>query len=560
MDIRLTMLRPNTNILSECWVKIIKRTQQSALFFTLYCLLMPIGNTDTGIENLKIGVLAYQGTEKAVLRWQPTLDLLNNALKRFSFELIPLSLQEVNQHVKERSIDFIITNTGNYIYISHKYGASRIATLVNKKNGLTSSKFGAVVFSRADRTDINSLQDIAGKSVSAVNKTGFGGFYMAQLEFENENIDIFSTTRELTFTGFPQIQVLNSVLNGESDVGTFRTDSLEQIVNNQGFDLSTIKILNQKTTEGFPFIHSTDLYPEWPISKLQHTSKDTAHLVALTLLSMPAESRAAIAAQSAGWTIPLNYKPAYDLLKTLNAPPFDIKPEMSIKNVVEEYSISVVSIVTGIAVMIFSLFFIAKLNAKLRKSNHSLKSEVRKRIRLANKLEYLASHDELTGIYNRRAFTAQLQAELDRSIRYKTGFSLLLLDIDNFKITNDKYGHQTGDILLSKITDRIQSLLRSNDLFFRVGGDEFAIINIDVDSKREIEILCERICRALEDPYSINKHHINSSMSIGFSICSSHGQTIETLVSSADINMYQNKKTKSFYSTLDVEKVDIEKV
>lgn len=503
---------------------------------------------------IRIGILAYQGYKNVIIRWQPTATLLSENIRQFSFELVPLSLQEMDRHVKNHLLDFVITNPGNYIHLSHTYGISRIATLVNKKNNLVASKFGAVIFTKSNRDDIKSLQDIRGKTLSAVNKNGFGGFYMAQLAFKKQDIAIFEDAKEVIFTGFPQIQVLKLVLSGKSDIGTFRTDSLEQLVKYQNFDLSKIKILNQQNTKGFPFLLSTALYPEWPMAKLPNTSKEVAHLVALALLSMPENSDAAIAAQSAGWTIPLNYKPVYDLLKTLKASPFDIEKKLSLRDVFEEYFKSIFVIILGILLIATSLFWITKLNQKIRNSNKQLKSEIRKRTRLTNKLEYLATHDELTGILNRRAFTAELQEELDRSARYNHTFSLMLLDIDKFKSVNDNFGHQTGDKLLVEISQRISILLRSNDLFFRIGGDEFAIINIDVDSKHEIETLCDRIYHTLNKPHHIGNDRILSSMSIGYAIYPIQGKNIEDLNRSADIDMFNNKRTKSMLVGIDSQK------
>jgi len=520
------------------------------LFLCLTSLFVTASENPLEPNNLKIGVLANQGVDRAQKRWQPTIDMLTHSIPGYRFELIPLSLQAIDLHVKNASIDFVISNTGNYVKLSHNYGISRIATLVNKQGQHTTTKFGAVIFTKANRDDINSLADISRKNLVAVNRDGFGGFYMAWQEFRNAGITLFSDAQSIQFTGFPQKQVLDAVLNGTSDVGTFRTDALELLVTNGELDLAQIKILNKKQSAQFPFLHSTELYPEWPFSKLKHISRELAHQVSLTLLTIPETSDAAISARSAGWTVPLNYKPAYDLLKSLEVSPFDRQSTPTLSSLIREFA---VYICAGLAILFLSsisFFYIYKLNTKLRSSNKQLKSEVRTRIRLSTKLEHIARHDVLTGLFNRRAFTEHLNHQLENASKSHSKFSLLLLDIDKFKSVNDIYGHHFGDLLLKAIALRVSKLLRSNDSFFRIGGDEFAIISTETKSIKDIEILCDRLSSTLETEYSLDGHSINSGMSIGFSIYPEHGNDITKLIKHADANMYSNKSIKTDYQRL----------
>ncbi|HVN70762.1 MAG TPA: GGDEF domain-containing protein [Desulfomonilia bacterium] len=88
----------------------------------------------------------------------------------------------------------------------------------------------------------------------------------------------------------------------------------------------------------------------------------------------------------------------------------------------------------------------------------------------------MAFRDGLTGLLNYRAFSETLMAEWDRARRYKTTFSLMMIDIDHFKRVNDEHGHQAGDMVLSSLANRLQSRLRKSDLVFRYGGEEFMIL------------------------------------------------------------------------------------
>ncbi|MGW8248580.1 MAG: EAL domain-containing protein [Acidiferrobacterales bacterium] len=280
-------------------------------------------NIPTQDQLVRIGVLAIRGKNAAGKSWKATAEHLSGTIAGYRFEVVPLNLDEMERAVKEKALDFIITNTGQYIKLEYKYSVSKLATLRNLKNGQPYSKFGAVIFTRADRKDINSLADLKEKSFLAVKKDAFGGFEMAWYEMFKQDIDPFSDFSRLEFSGFPQDQIPLAVLDGRVDAGTVRTDVLERMAYAGLIKLDRFKILNQKRVKDFPFLLSTDLYPEWPFAKCRDTSLDLAKKVQLALLIMDETSPAARAAQSAGWTVALDYSAASRMMKALNIEPFN---------------------------------------------------------------------------------------------------------------------------------------------------------------------------------------------------------------------------------------------
>ncbi len=104
------------------------------------------------------------------------------------------------------------------------------------------------------------------------------------------------------------------------------------------------------------------------------------------------------------------------------------------------------------------------------------------------KLAQFASHDALTGLKNRRAFDDGLAVELARAERNERIFAVFLLDLDNFKLINDQYGHDMGDSVLQHAAERLSSSLRKSDMIARIGGDEFILMLPDV--KQAQDILC----------------------------------------------------------------------
>jgi len=133
-------------------------------------------------KTYSIGVLAHRGPETAIRMWTPTIDYLSSQIKDYNFSLIPLDLDEMHTAVEWGELDFILTNPGHYVEMESHHGVSRIATLMNDRNDVPSRQFGAVIFTTAHHTDIQSLADIKGQSFAAVDEAAFGGFQMAWRE------------------------------------------------------------------------------------------------------------------------------------------------------------------------------------------------------------------------------------------------------------------------------------------------------------------------------------------------------------------------------------------
>ncbi|MDH5182239.1 MAG: PhnD/SsuA/transferrin family substrate-binding protein, partial [Gammaproteobacteria bacterium] len=259
--------------------------------------------------------------------WQPTIDYLNQAIPDHEFKMVLLKLHETHNAVSTNQIDFIATNPGNYVELEARYGASRVATLIKLRDGIPSTRFGAVIFTRADNSSINNLYDLRGKSFMAVKESAFGGFQMAWLELKQRGIDPFKDFTSLSFSGFPQDKVVYAVRDRTVQAGTVRTDTLERLAREGIIKLSDFKILNPQENPGFPFAHSTPLYPEWPFVKLAHTPEQLAKRVTVALLNITPRSKPAVALQSTGWTVPLDYYPVRNLMHELRIGPFaDYQP------------------------------------------------------------------------------------------------------------------------------------------------------------------------------------------------------------------------------------------
>jgi len=150
--------------------------------------------------------------------------------------------------------------------------------------------------------------------------------------------------------------------------------------------------------------------------------------------------------------------------------------------------------------------------------------------------------DQLTGVANRRALRDRLRDEIQRYVRYKHQFSLLLFDVDHFKSINDQFGHWAGDKCLKEIIKRIKPVLRESDFLARWGGDEFVIVCPGTELESAAAV-AERIRKALQNTrFLYQKQEIGLTVSIGVTQAQPGDQTQEVMFNRVDNAMYQAKK------------------
>ncbi|KTD22549.1 putative bifunctional diguanylate cyclase/phosphodiesterase [Legionella londiniensis] len=159
------------------------------------------------------------------------------------------------------------------------------------------------------------------------------------------------------------------------------------------------------------------------------------------------------------------------------------------------------------------------------------------------KLKYIAAHDALTNLYNRREFKDLLDKKIAEGERLGRSFALFVMDVDNFKSINDTLGHIQGDIFLKKFSAQLTALTRKGDLLSRIGGDEFTLISSKLNSPAEARKLAERIINGLNIAYPVGGKLITATVSIGIAIYPIDGTTSEALLKNADIAMYSAKKS-----------------
>lgn len=195
----------------------------------------------------------------------------------------------------------------------------------------------------------------------------------------------------------------------------------------------------------------------------------------------------------------------------------------------------------------------------------SIVEDISDRRRAEARIEYLATHDELTGLHNRSMFNQLLTRALAQGRRYRRGFAVLFIDLDRFKSINDSFGHEAGDELLKTTAARLQGLVRASDVLARFGGDEFVAL-IETPSRAAAGVAAEKLLETLTAPVTIGGHECRVTASVGIATFPEDGRDGPALVKCADMAMYvakdDGKNGYRFYSadvgTQAVERMEIE--
>ena|GEM_PF-5166561 len=177
-------------------------------------------------------------------------------------------------------------------------------------------------------------------------------------------------------------------------------------------------------------------------------------------------------------------------------------------------------------------------------------TDITEHIRHMEAIRHQANYDALTDLPNRTLLLEKLKEALTRLKRHRGYIAVMFLDLDNFKETNDTYGHDTGDRMLIEVSRRLQRHLRAEDTLARFGGDEFIVVLNGLSerketAKKQAETVAQKIVESLREPLIIDGKTIETGISIGITLTDDHTCRIESLLKKADLAMYRAKKQKA---------------
>ncbi|MBS1145440.1 MAG: response regulator [Proteobacteria bacterium] len=307
----------------------------------------------------KFAILALRPKAETEARWQPLVDYLNRANPDRPIELLALTYPELESAIRDKRVDFVLTQPGHYITLTQREGLlSPLATLIETQSGKPVSSLGGVIAIRSDQKNIQGLTDLADKRIATSSKESLGSYQAQAYELQVRGINL-ATQAKVIETGQPQDRAIEQLLNGQVDVAFVRTGLIEAMAREKKLDLTRIRVLNARD-DGFPLAHSTRLYPQWALAAMPWADDDFARKFAADILMLPHGGEIAQAAQVHGFSIPGDYRPVENLLRELRLPPFDAGPTVTFDDIVKQYGWLVglvgLTLAGGLTVFIAVLF------------------------------------------------------------------------------------------------------------------------------------------------------------------------------------------------------------
>jgi len=174
--------------------------------------------------------------------------------------------------------------------------------------------------------------------------------------------------------------------------------------------------------------------------------------------------------------------------------------------------------------------------------NLRLQQEIEEHKRTREAISYMAMHDDLTGLANRRYFEQVFERTLNQAERSQSCFGLLSIDLNDFKPVNDTHGHATGDHLLKIVAERLRKATRAGDFCARIGGDEFAVLCTPIKDPTDLDTITRNLKQALSSPFAPDDIAVPTSASIGWAAYPADGDNLTRLSACADLRMYADKQ------------------
>ena len=312
------------------------------------CLSLGAGaQTTGGVETdvsaqpvLRFAVLSLRPQPEMIARWSPVARYLGEKIPDHRVELLALDYPELEQAVRERRVDLVLTQPAHYVALSVAQQLyTPLATLVEKEQGLSLTEFGGVMLVMANNASIHRLADVGGQRIATSHRESFGGF-QAQA-FELLELGITLDPSRIIETAH-QDKVIAALREGKADVGFVRTGILEQMAREGKINLSDFRLLKSDKAPEYPLLLSTRLYPQWALAAMPWLDKVTARQVAGAMLSLPDDSEVARQARISGFNIPGEYRSVERVMRALRVPPFDARVPLLV--VWEDHRLIVVSL------------------------------------------------------------------------------------------------------------------------------------------------------------------------------------------------------------------------
>lgn len=331
----------------------------SCFFFCFGIAFSISAETNSTKKNLIIGVLAFEPKHLVKANWQPIIEHVNQHLTHVSLQVEPYHYDELYNAVARREVDFVLINSAYYVELAHTQGlSSPLASLITSYKNTPLRGFGGVIFTKAERTDMQSLADLKGKRI-ATPKLGSVGGYMMQV-YEMMQSGVNPDAYRLVETELPHEKAVQAVLRGDADAGFVRTGVLESMQERGLIKAGAVHILNKQELPDFPLALSTRLYPEWPLAAMSHVNTAHAGQVVGVFLTLDHNTAILRDANVYGFSVPVDYEPVRELMRTLKAKPYNIEPAITWRDIWRTHrEESILAMAALIVIVTLSLLLVA---------------------------------------------------------------------------------------------------------------------------------------------------------------------------------------------------------
>lgn len=296
---------------------------------------------------VRIGVLAYRGPDETGSSWSDLPARLAKAIPGHRFEIHEVSGTKIAEAVERSELEFVLTNSTQYVSLAAEFGIRRIATVMLPETLSQQQAIGSAILTRSDRHDIAELEDLRGKRIAAVAGDAFGGYLAGARELLAAGIDLEAGDARMVFVGSPMRRAALALLDGQADAAIVRTCLLEQLDTKDILHADEFKVLAPKRIPGFACAASTPLYPDWPMAATQRVDPQLAKQVAMALLSMPPSPNGLY------WDVPADYQPINDLFRELMIGPYADLRGTTFRGILKSYRPQVIA-----AAVLLSLFVV----------------------------------------------------------------------------------------------------------------------------------------------------------------------------------------------------------
>ncbi len=283
-----------------------RKAMKTADFFVGICLIavLMFSTANPAAAEIRIGILAKRGAAKTMQKWSATAEYLTGMLEE-KVVIIPLRFTAIEPMVNAGHLDFLLANSAFFVEMKKKYQVRAVATLINSHGKVPLDGFAGVLLV-AKESPIQTIGDIKGKKLMLVKFSSFGGGIMAWRLLLENGIDPERDTSAF-LEGKEHDNVVMAVKNGMVDIGSVRSDTLERMQDEGKIRMSDFRIIHEKKDDAFPFVHSTRLYPEWPMAVLAATPVALSDRLAAALKKISPDSEAAREARIYGWENAADY-------------------------------------------------------------------------------------------------------------------------------------------------------------------------------------------------------------------------------------------------------------